>query len=145
MRWAAIALFVLGGVFYTASVFSTLWNQFQLDSAAPAHLIELTTAKEGDYYIPKLIYEYSVNGTLVRGASLLHTVDGRNPYVLEPALKAMAEQSWTVYFDSSDPSRSALEKPFPTSDLIKALALFAAAAYFAFLTKSGISVQNGNH
>ncbi len=57
------------------------------------------------------------------------------------SLKEMAKQEWVVWYDPSNPGRSALEKAFPFNLLFRMAACYGVAVYFGFLIRKIRSID----
>jgi len=83
-------------------------------------------------YKPHAEYDFKVNNQTYHGGTTLSLASYRNAWAAEEAIKQIAPQYKTVWYDPSDPAFSSLEKYFPTKQLIYAIILAVILNYFAW-------------
>jgi hypothetical protein len=78
-------------------------------------------------------YTYQVNGLSYSGETKWSDTPYRNGWAAQQAIEVSAKESFTVWYDPSDPSYSSLQKHFPLKECVYAVFLWGLLLYFVWL------------
>ncbi len=103
---------------------------FTFKEAAPA-LISRWEIKETKGKFPlKAYYSFEANGNVWQGATRVSDPWNLNEASAVLSLQKKAKENWTVWFNPNDPSRSTLEKKFPSGLLVRTSICYGVILYF---------------
>lgn len=75
-------------------------------------------------------YIIKIEGSIYPGTSQLQEIPFRNAWAAEKAIPDLEKREWIVWYSSSDPQHSTLQKYFPTKEFFSAILLWGLFAYF---------------
>ncbi len=131
-------LIFLGLIFLCIASYSLLtaiklWEYFRLDQTTTPQGIQWSVAALGEEaFAPQAHYSYRVKGNEYQGETLLKETY-LNAWAAQEAISRLPHSSRTVWFDSSSPGISSLQKNFPLKGALSTLFLWILGIYFAFL------------
>lgn len=110
-----------------------LWEFFRLDQSTRPQGIEWSVDPLGDdAFAPLAHYRYLVKGKVYQGQTRLKETY-LNEWAAQEAISRHSHSPLTVWFDSSSPEISSLQKQFPLKAAFSTLFLWILGIYFAFL------------
>jgi hypothetical protein len=128
-----IALILLGVLGYTTYTLMKVWQYMRLDQQTKAQNIEWTiTSLSEEAYIPVAHYSFNANGQSYQGQTRWQE-SYLNPWTAQEAITRLEQSPPLVWFDSSSPEISALQKFFPLKESIYSSLLWLLAIYFIAL------------
>lgn len=144
MNYQKVLYFVLVGVslmfcaYFGASSLRTMIYNYLLNRPVSARVIQWEVEEIGfDRYAVRAHYTYDVDGRNYPGQALFVKPLYPNPDIAIASLKEMALQnaSYPAWVRATDPTISALEKPFPFSSVLRMVVSGVLVAYFLFKKK----------
>lgn len=89
--------------------------------------------KADDEFIIGVQYVFKVGQQEFKGETKWPKERFLNRYAAEEGIKEFSARKWRVWYDSSDPHHSSLEKNFPFKECLSALFLWGLFFYFLWL------------
>ncbi len=128
-------LLLLGVIAATALFFSfragrDLWHYQRTDAEGWISEIKWSIVEEGRHYIPQASYTFQVNSVTYSGQEPLEIEWQRNVWSAEQRIKELSAYKWKVWYNSSDPMESTLDRSFPWRSVIYGILTVALSAYF---------------
>lgn len=130
--WKALLTVIgMGTLWFTYLAISLWYGYISLDTAIMPKNIEWTVKpiSEEVFYI-QAEYHFQWKGNDFSGTSQLEDHSFRNSWAAEKAIDAYKKLSWPVWFSSSHPKYSSLQKNFPLKECLSALVLWGLVIYF---------------
>ena len=124
-------------VFFVVKSIRELYVYFSLDGKVEGRVIHSEIVEKGSSsYALALSFEFWVEGDERSGR-----VELVKPYFLnipsaEKAAEELSKKKWDVFYRTSDPNISALQKNFPFKSCIQAILTLGVFIYFVFLKKT---------
>lgn len=142
--WAVLVIISsAAALWFSSRAVKSLWDYSRLDSGAIAHIEEwgVEAVSSSDFAIEAKYSFTTKKGTPYAGKTIF-----QKPYYLnEPsalsAIKDLKKQSWTVCYNSRDPSISSLQKIFPFQACIQAFLSLAVSVYFFIIRSYLVSIS----
>jgi hypothetical protein len=118
---------------YTLLTAIKLWEYFRWDQSTMPQGIQWSVAALSDEaFAPLAHYRYQVKGKMYQGQTQLKETY-LNEWAAQEAISRLSHSPLTVWFDSSSPEISSLQKHFPLKEALSSLFLWILGIYFAFL------------
>lgn len=122
-------------LWFSAQAASALWNYSRLDSTAIAQIEQWGVApiSSSEFAIEAKYFFLSKKGERFFGKTIF-----KKPYFLnEPSaratIKGLKNRSWTVWYNSKNPTISSLQKIFPFQACIQAFLTVVVTLYFVVI------------
>lgn len=124
----------LVALWFSGLAMKGLWDYSRLNTASRAEISEWRVVKKSsDQFAIEASYSFKASGRESYGKTIF-----AKPYFLnvpssERTIKELKGKTWTVWYNSKDPSVSTLQKNFPFIACIQAFLVLAVTLYFVFL------------
>ena len=131
-----ICLAVAIAIWFSALAAYQTFCYLRLSSSAPAtvtrwQIKELGTSR----FAVEAFFEFESNGRHCNGSALFGPPFYLNPFSAEGAIKAKKKETFTVWFQASNPSVCSLQKEFPLKSFMHALMTLGVFVYFLFISR----------
>lgn len=128
---AAMALVTL---WFTGSALYHSYKYFSLNASTQVTAFQWA-AKEmsSDRFHLEVEYEFQLEGKKYYGNTVLDDPVFRNGWAAEQEIPKLASKPWTVWYSSSKPQYSTLQKYFPLKECVSSLLLWGVLLYFIWL------------
>lgn len=121
-------------LWYSGKFIYHYYEYMQLSSRAPATEMQWSiTAKNNENYLPKANYTFTANGKTYHGSAILEDRGYWNEFAAKQAIQEFTNKKWGIWYNSSDPNISALQKHFPLKDAVSAAIMWTIVFYFVWL------------
>lgn len=132
---AFLGLIGLAFLWFAGSAGYQLYLYHSLDSFTAATVDLWNVERKSDEeYLVSGTYTYTIHQNLYTGKTIFNDWPFRNPWAAEEVIKARKKQKWVAWYNSSIPSRSSLQKSFPSKECLSAGVLGALLLYFLWLS-----------
>lgn len=126
-------LFLLGILGYSTYAFYEVWQYMRLDKQVKAQSIQWSIITASDEaYIPNASYSFKMGGKDYKNYTRLNETY-LNEWAAQEAIDRLKQAPPLVWFDSSSPDISTLQKNFPLKASLYAILLWMLGLYFAGL------------
>lgn len=128
-----ISLIILGVLGYTTHTLIKVWQYIRLDQQTEIQHIQWSILPANDEsFIPFANYFFNVHGQNYQGQT--HWQESYlNQWAAQEAIGRLEKTPPSVWFDSSAPENSSLQKPFPFKESFYSLLLWILGIYFVGL------------
>ena len=131
--------FVLGvaamTLYFTVIFGVELVRYLKLNNRANAHITQWEIVNVKNHFALRADYEFDIQEKNWRNAFTLNPPYFLNEMAALDALKVLAKNDWSAWYQPKNPQISALEKSFPKSFLFRTLICYGVLIYFFYLTK----------
>ena len=128
-----ISIVILAGMGYTAYAVVKVWQYVRLDTKTISQEIQWTIVSlKEDAFIPLAHYFFNVDGKNYKGQTRWQEIY-LNEWTAREAVSRLKQSPPPVWFDSSSPEISSLQKIFPIKECIYTALLWMLGSYFFFL------------
>jgi hypothetical protein len=133
--WLAfLSCFAIALLVYSSITLYRLYSYIRLDAHATAQTISWQVAEiEEDLFAAGATYTFPVGDQLIEGYDHLRKPIYYNRWAAESSLISNESADKTIWYRSSDPSVSSLQKSFPLKESIYTIILLALLLYFIWL------------
>ncbi len=119
----------------TAGYFSfrtslALIDFFTFKESAPAFISHWEIKETKGKFPLKAYYSFEANGNVWQGATRVSGPWDLNEAAAVASLQKKAKETWTAWFNPNDPSKSTLEKEFPSGLLVRTSICYGVILYF---------------
>jgi hypothetical protein len=125
-----ISLIILGVLGYTTYTLTQVWQYMRLDQQTEAQQIQWSVLPISDEsFIPFAIYSFRIHGKSYQGETRWQE-SYLNQWAAQEAIVRLEKNPPPVWFDSSAPQVSSLQKLFPLKESLYSLLLWILGIYF---------------
>ncbi|KIC74261.1 MULTISPECIES: hypothetical protein [Candidatus Protochlamydia] len=141
--WIAFfSLIIIVTFFYTINAILDFYHYQRLNCSRPANEIKWSIKKVNDEtFVPKGFYQFTYKGERISGYTSFQQ-HYLNPFAAKEAIDRLANANLQVWFDSSTPNFSTLEKNFPFKKIFYSLILWVLIFYLLWLDRRVILYKN---
>ncbi len=125
-----VLLGALTGGYFSIRTTGALFDFFTFTERAEARISRWEIKEMKGKFPIKSYYSFEAKGAIWHGATQLGEPWHLNEASAVAALQEKAKQSWAAWFNPNDPSKSSLEKAFPSGLLVRTLICYGVFAYF---------------
>lgn len=126
-----LGLIFIVTLFYTATTTQSAYDYLQLNMQTPSLKTEWKVKKlKSDLFILVASYHYQVQDKSYQGKTIFNQNRHRNSWAAEQKLAEFSNKQFSVWYNSKKPTRSTLQKVFPTKKVISTVILWALLLYF---------------
>lgn len=119
---------------YTSPLAYRLYLFFRMSQSVSPHEISWNVKKLSDEkYVPEAQYSFTYNNEHYNGQFPFEEISYRNQWAAQKAMEDLKKQHQTIWFSSSSPHFSVLEKKIPLKQSIYSFTLIGIFVYFLFL------------
>jgi len=130
LHWILLSISALVAVYFSIHLSKELFSYLSLTNQAPAKVSQWEIENVKENFALKATYSLNVDDRRYVGSYRFSPPYFWNEPAALTALNVKAKEKWLVWYDPSCPERSALEKSFPYSLLIRTLVCYAVLIYF---------------
>lgn len=128
-----ISLVILSILGYTTYTMIEIWQYMRFDKQVAAQSIQWSIiALSDEAFIPNASYSYHIDGKTYQN-QMRWKETYRNEWASQEAIARLKQSPPLIWFDSSSPEISTLQKNFPLKTTLYALLLWVLGIYFAGL------------
>jgi len=133
--WAFLAFIALPTVYFTWVCVHSLQDYYaHTDMAQPIHIDwNYEQIGRGGTYAPVAHYTFQAQGKVIAGDTALSEPLFRDAWVADDVLNRLRSRSWKVWYQTSHPEHSTLDRRFPWKECFTAVALLGLFFYFLVL------------
>ncbi len=125
-----LSLMMLSIAVYSIRTSYQLWQYLRLDKQISAQHIQWSVAALSDEeFAPLARYQFNLKGTIYEGETLWKETY-LNQSTAQEAILRLSSSSPSIWYDSSSPYLSSLQKNFPFKESIYTLLLWILGLYF---------------
>ena len=125
-----VLLGALTGGYFSIRTTGALFDFFTFTERAEARISRWEIKEMKGKFPIKSYYSFEAKGIVWHGATQLGEPWHLNEASAVADLQGEANQSWAVWFNRNDPSKSPLEETFPSGLLVRTLICYGVFAYF---------------
>ena len=144
--FSLVLLSLLSAGYFTVRTANAFFDFFQLKENAPARILRWEIKETNGKFPLKAYYSFDANGSVWHGTTQLAAPWHLNEAAAIASLQERAQQNWAVWFNPKNPSKSSLEKEFPTGFLIRTLVCYGVIVYFILvfrrLVKTNLHIRS---
>jgi hypothetical protein len=134
---AGIGLIVL---YFSVQLSSQLFVYLSLRERTPVRIERWEVEEVKGNFALAAHYSFVADNKTFSGACRLRPPYYWNEAAAIAALKNRAKEGWTAWYDPSNPSRSSLEKGFPSGLLIRTLICYGVLIYFLLFKRKLVKI-----
>lgn len=125
-----LSLIILGGLGYTTYTLVKVWQYLRLDQHVDAQNIQWSVLSlNEEAFVPLANYSFVVRNQSYQGQTRWQEVY-LNSWTAQEAIMRLKKSPPPVWFDSSSPEISSLQKLFPLKESLYSLLLWILSLYF---------------
>ncbi len=130
--WKGFLIFVaLAALWFSVESLYKLYKYVRLDASTVSESIQWDIEEIGyDRFAPHGNYTFVVDGKPFTGESLLQETTYRNGWVVQEWIAKHSLEPVKIWYSTSDPTHSALQKTFPTKECLSTALLWGLFLYF---------------
>jgi hypothetical protein len=130
--WLGFLAMIVGAVgWLTIKALYLFYLYYSLNAEGPVENLKWSVEQlSEDRFALKADYIFPVKDQKYTGSTLFNNDIFWNPWTADEALKVYAQKSWTVWYSSSAPQYSSLQKNFPIKEWASAGILWVLLLYF---------------
>jgi hypothetical protein len=129
--------------YFSFRVSLALFDFITFKASAPAQIGRWEIKETNGKFPLKAYYSFEAGGNVWQGATRLSEPWNLNEASAVAALQKKAKENWTVWFNPNDPSKSSLERNFPSGLVVRASICYGVILYFIlFFRRFARSVYN---